>query len=673
MKFIKNEYVNREYSWLLFNKRVLQQAADKNVPVLERSKFFSIFCSNLAEFYMVRVGSLVNQNAVSPKTRENKTALTAAEQLGGIFAETKKACAQAGKIFTALRRDLKASGVKQVRGKLSTKQRTELKKYFEAQVLPFLSPMVLDAKHPLIRFENAHVYLVAKLTRGGREMFGVLPIPAKVKPVYLFSGKSTQFITLEDTIKEFGYLAFEGYKFLESAMVRVTRNADFETDENDCDSEYDYDFAKYLKEKIEMRATQSAVRLDIDVENEELLNFLTKNLGIKRKQCFVLGYPLDCRYLSKLDALLPESEAAPLKYKPFRAKTLPEEGSLIDRVLNKDIFLSYPYDSFSTLVRLLNECAESKEVASIKITIYRLDAHSRIVDALKKASENGIDVTVVIELCARFDEENNLYVANLLKEAGCTIFYGVGNYKVHSKIISIVLNRGGEVKYITHLGTGNYNEVTSRIYTDLNILTANDEIGQDGAAFFRNLAIGNIEQDYQRLLIAPHSLKSGLMTYIDREIEKAKEGKKAAIYAKMNSLTDLPMINRLIEAGRAGVKVNLVVRGICCLLPGIANKTENIRVVSVVGRFLEHSRIYAFGEGEQVFISSADLMTRNTDKRVEIATPVLDPEIRATVFNKLKTILADNTKARELCADGIYRPVAAKEGEPPVNSQEDPL
>ncbi|MDE7394812.1 MAG: polyphosphate kinase 1, partial [Clostridiales bacterium] len=382
---------------------------------------------------------------------------------------------------------------------------------------------------------------------------------------------------------------------------------------------------------------------------------------------------IDCKYLSKLDSLLSEQDAAPLKYKPFRAKTVKEEGSLINRVLSKDIFLSYPYDSFSTLVRLLDECAESKEVASIKITIYRLDAHSRIVDALKKASENGIDVTVVIELCARFDEENNLYFANVLKEAGCTIFYGVGNYKVHSKIVSIVLNRGGEVKYITHLGTGNYNEVTSRIYTDLNVITANDEIGEDGAAFFRNLAIGNIEQDYQKLLIAPHSLKSGLIKYVDREIEKAKKGKPAAIYAKMNSLTDLDMINRFIEASKAGVKVQLVVRGICCLLPGIEGKTENIRVVSIVGRFLEHSRIYAFGEGEHVFISSADLMTRNTDKRVEIATPLLDSEIRATVFKKLKTILSDNVKARELCADGTYRPVAVKEGEPMVNSQEDLL
>ncbi|MDE7394709.1 MAG: hypothetical protein K2M95_01150, partial [Clostridiales bacterium] len=327
MKFIKNEYVNREYSWLLFNKRVLMQAADKSVPVLERSKFFSIFCSNLEEFYRVRVGSLFNQNAVSPKTRENKTALTAAEQLGGIFAETKKLCAQAAKIFAELRRDLKQNGLKQVRGKLTGNQRTELRRYFEAQVLPFLSPMVLDAKHPLIRFENAHVYLTAKLEKGGREMFGVLPLPAKVKPLYVFSGKGTQFITLEDTVKELGYLAFEGYKFLESAMVRVTRNADFETDENDCDSEYDYDFAKYLKEKIEMRATLSAVRLDIDTENEEILAFLIKNLGIKRKQCFALGYPIDCKYLSKLDSLLSEQDAAPLKYKPGRAKTVKAEGS----------------------------------------------------------------------------------------------------------------------------------------------------------------------------------------------------------------------------------------------------------------------------------------------------------------------------------------------------------
>ncbi len=673
--FIKDEYINREYSWLLFNKRVLEQAADKSVPVLERCKFFSIFCGNLDEFYMVRVGSLHNQDSVSPKTKENKTKLTASEQLSGIYAETKKLCAQAGAIFGELKKDLKESGIHQVRNKLSDARKEELKKYFQSSVLPFLSPMVLDAKHPLMRFENAHVYLILRLTRGGREMIGVMPLPAKVKPIYVFSGKKTSFITLEDLVKEYGHFAFAGYKCEGKSLVRVTRNADFETDEADCDSEYDYDFAKYLKEKIEMRATFDAVRLETDGDDDGVIEFMTANLGIKCKQCFTHSYPLDCKYLCKLDSILSDSDAAKRKYAPFRPKGVREsDGSLIARILRKDLFLSYPYDSFGTLVRLLEECAESKEVASIKITIYRLDDHSRIVEALKRASENGIEVTVVIELCARFDEENNLYYAHVLKEAGCTIFYGVGNYKVHSKIISIVLSRGDEIKYITHLGTGNYNEATSKQYTDLNIITADEEIGQDGAAFFRNLAIGNIEQDYRKLLIAPHSLKSGLLARIDREIEKAERGEPAAIYAKMNSLTDLEMIDRFIKASKAGVKISLVVRGICCLLPEAKGKTENIRVVSIVGRFLEHSRIYAFGEtGDEVFISSADLMTRNTDKRVEIATPILDPDIKATVFARLQNMLADNVKARRLTSEGVYVPVFPAEGERKINSQEDPL
>ena len=671
--FIKNTYINREYSWLKFNERVLLQAADESVPVLERCKFFSIFCSNLDEFYMVRVGSLRNQSSVSPKTRENKTLLTASEQLTGIYAETKKLCDRAEEVFDDLRKALKKSGVKQVREKMSDEQREEVQRYFTTNVLPFLSPMVLDAKHPLMRFENAHTYLVMRLTKGGRDMIGVMPMPNKVKALYFFGDKKTAFITLEDIVREFGHTAFGGYKCTAKALCRVTRNADFETDEADCDSEYDYDFSKYLKEKIEMRSSFDAVRLQTVGADKEITDFLSSNLNLKSKQCFSHEYPLDCKYLMNLGSYLDEKEVGELSYAPFRPKAIPSGDSIIERVMRKDIFLAYPYDSFSTLVRLLEECAESKETASIKITIYRLDSHSRIVEALKKASENGVEVTVVIELCARFDEENNLYYAHVLKEAGCTIFYGVGNYKVHSKIISIVLNRGGEAKYITHLGTGNYNEKTSKQYTDLNIITSDDEIGRDGAAFFRNLAIGDIEEDYSRLLIAPHSLKSGLMKYIDREIEKAEKGEKAAIYAKMNSLTDIDMINRFIKASKAGVKVRLIVRGICCLLPGVEGETDNIRIISIVGRFLEHSRIYCFGEsGEDVFISSADLMTRNTSKRVEIATPVLDPDIKREIFARLQNMLSDNVKARELISSGEYVPVKA-EGKKKVNSQEDLL
>ena len=670
--FIKKTFINREYSWLKFNERVLMQAADESVPVLERCKFFSIYCSNLDEFYMVRVGSLLNQAKVSPKTKENKTSLTASEQLSGIYVETKNLCSKAEEVFGNLRKALKKSGIKQVREKLSEEQRDELRKYFSVSVLPFLSPMVLDAKHPLMRFENAHTYLILRLSKGGRDMIGVMPMPNKVKPCYFFGGKTDEFIALEDIVREFGHIAFGGYKCTARALCRVTRNADFETDEADCDSEYDYDFSKYLKEKIEMRSSFDAVRLETVGADKEIMEFLMSNLGLKNKQCFTHEYPLDCKYLMNLGSYIGEKKAGELSYAPFRPKNLPSGESIIERVMRKDIFLSYPYDSFSTLVRLLEECAVSKETASIKITIYRLDNHSRIVEALKRASENGIEVTVVIELCARFDEENNLYYAHVLKEAGCTIFYGVGNYKVHSKIISIVLNRGGEAKYITHLGTGNYNEKTSKAYTDLNIITADDEIGRDGAAFFRNLAIGDIEEDYSRLLIAPHSLKDGLMKYIDREIEKAERGEGAAIYAKMNSLTDIDMIKRFIKASKAGVKVQLIVRGICCLLPGIEGETDNIRIISIVGRFLEHSRIYCFGcGGEDIFISSADLMTRNTSKRVEIATPVLDQDIKREIFSRIQNMLADNVKARELNFSGEYVPV--KVGERKINSQEDLL
>lgn len=369
---------------------------------------------------------------------------------------------------------------------------------------------------------------------------------------------------------------------------------------------------------------------------------------------------LDYKFLFSLGKYFPEDKVSILKYPPFRgrvASDLQPPVSLIERVRERDVFLAYPFDSMDPLVRLLNECAEDKRVVSIKITIYRLDNHSRIVEALKRASENGKEVTVVIELCARFDEENNMYFAGVLQEAGCTIIYGMQNYKVHSKIISVLLSEGGEVEYITHLGTGNYNESTAKQYTDLNIITANREIGEDAAAFFRNIAICNTDYKYDRLLVAPQGLKKGLLECIDEQIERAKAGKPARIVAKMNSLTDKQMIDRLYEAGRSGVKISMIVRGICCLLPGIPGETDNIRIISIVGRFLEHSRIYCFGEGEErkMYISSADLMTRNTDRRVEIATPVLDKSIEERIYRMLTVMLSDNIKARVFLPDGGYK------------------
>lgn len=661
--FVRGIYCNREYSWLQFNRRVLDQASDLTNPLLERCKFLSIFCSNLDEFFMVRVGSLLNENSVDPTARENKTGLTAAEQVEGILRVVKDLYRDCSATFTRLKRELAGNGLRLLRpSELTARQYVKCEEYFFAALLPLLSPMVLDAKHPMIRFENKRLYMTFELEKEGRAMFGVMAIPTAADRLFrIEGGKKVNLVTSEDLVSEFGYRAFPGYTVRSKALIRVTRNADFDTNVDDSDLEHDFDFSRYMKRKVELRSTLDAVRLEIDKNSDKLRSFLLKNLNLKKSYCFKAEHYLDYKFLFSLGKYLPDEKAAALKYPPFKGRTAADllpPASLIRRVREKDIFLAYPFDSMDVLVRLLNECAEDERVASVKITIYRLDSHSRIVEALKRASENGKEVTVVIELCARFDEENNMYFAGVLQEAGCTIIYGMKNYKVHSKVISILLREeNGEIGYITHLGTGNYNESTSKQYTDLNIITANREIGEDAAAFFRNVAICNADYPYKRLLIAPHGLKKGLLECVDEQIALAKAGKPARIVAKMNSLTDKQMIDRLFQAGKAGVKISLVVRGICCLLPGIEGETDNIRVTSIVGRFLEHSRIYCFGEGEnrKTYISSADLMTRNTDKRVEIATPVLDKEIEEKIWSMLQVILSDNVKARRILPDGSYK------------------
>ncbi len=676
VKFIKDIYINREYSWLLFNKRVLDQATDPTNPLLERCKFLSIFHSNLDEFFMVRIGSLLNDSKLNPSATENKTDLTAREQIDGVLDEIKGCYRSAEAVYVKLKKELSKNGLRIRSGaELSEKQRQKCKAYFEAQILPLLSPMVLDAKHPMIRFENMNSYMMFELTKSDRLMYGVMAISSKLPRVFRIDNgknKKADIITVEELIRTFGATAFDGYKINSQAMLRLTRNADFDASVDDADIERDFDFSKFLKRKVELRGTQDAVRLQIDDGAENIKSFILKLLGLKKSYCFTVRHFFDYKFLMSLSSYIPETKVQALKYKPQKPlpSPVPEGASLINAVLTRDIFLAYPFESMDTLVRLLDECASDSRVAAIKITIYRLDSRSRIVDALKKASENGKDVTVVIELCARFDEENNLHFAEVLKEAGCTIIYGMGNYKVHSKIISIVLTDGENLRYITHLGTGNYNENTSRQYTDLNIITSDEAIGRDGVAFFRNIAICNTDHKYEKLLIAPETLKSGIIGYIERETQKAERGQSAAITAKMNSLTDKTIIDKLVAAGKAGVKIKLIVRGICCVLPEVAGKTDNISVISIVGRFLEHSRIYCFGEGDDMtmFISSADLMTRNTDKRVEIATPVLDAEIRDKIYSMLGVMLADNVKARRLTSRGKYvMPVS--DGEP-INSQE---
>lgn len=667
-KFIRDIYVNREYSWLLFNKRVLDQSVELTNPLLERCKFLSIFTSNLDEFFMVRVGSLYNESISEPQATENKTRLTSAKQLDGIADVVQKLYEMRAVCYSALRKDLGKNGLRILRAEdLTPRQTEECRQIFLRHVLPLLSLMVLDAKHPLMQFENKRSYMICQLEKDGRRMIGVISVNPSLDRLYRLSGeKKVRLIPLEELVRMFGKLAFTGYTVNEQMLMRVTRNADFDTHIDDSDVERD--FSEIMKKKVESRAKLNVVRLEVDNAESKLKEFVLKLLNLNPKFCFCDERFFDYKFLFSLGNYFSAEQSAPLKYAPFKGAVSDELSmapSLIDTVFRHDVFLSYPYDAMTPVVDLLEECAKDKRVSSIMITIYRLAHHSRIAELLCRASENGKQVVVVIELCARFDEENNMYFASKLQEAGCTIIYGMDNYKVHSKIISVVLKEGEQLRYITHLGTGNYNESTSRQYTDLNIITADRKIGEDAVAFFRNVSICNTDFEYERLLVAPKTLKSGLIGYMDREIEKAKRGEEGYILAKMNSLTDKEIIDKFAEASAAGVKIELVIRGICCLLPGVPEKTENIRVVSIVGRFLEHSRVYSFGRGDDrvTYISSADLMTRNTDKRVEIAAPVLDSRIADRIVGILQTMLADNVKARKLCPDGEYRKVETL-GEP---------
>ena len=668
--FVKDTCINREYSWLLFNKRVLDQAADTAVPVLERAKFLGIFASNLDEFFMVRVGSLYNEAVSNPEEKENKTGLTAQKQLDGICQVVSELYEERADCFSALVKDLSACGVKLVRAsQLSPRQLKECQNIFKINILPQLSLMVLDAKHPMMQFENKRNYMLYDLSKGDRSMIGVMALNENLNKLYrVGTGESIRLIALEEIIRACGASAFTGYDVKDSMLVRCTRNADFDTYIDDADLESD--FSQIMKKKVASRARMNIVRVEVDNDSSKLKDFVLKLIKVDPKYCFVDKRFFDYKFMFQLGKYLPESVAEPLKYKPFKGRVddeLASTPSMIETVLNHDVFLSYPYDAMSPLETLLDECSRDDRVSAISITIYRLAHHSRIADLLCRASENGKMVTVVIELCARFDEENNMYFARKLQEAGCTIIYGMENYKVHSKIISIVLNEGDDIRYITHLGTGNYNESTSKQYTDLNIITADSEIGEDGAAFFRNISICNTEYRYNKLLVAPETLKSGLVAYMDREIAKGSDG---YILAKMNSLTDKVIIDKLREASCAGVKVELIIRGICCILPEVEGKTENISVISIVGRFLEHSRVYSFGKGKDriTYISSADLMTRNVDKRVEIAAPVLDKKIEERILKILRIMLSDNVKARKLCADGKYRKVTG--GEEPMDAQD---
>ena len=665
--FIKKTFINREYSWLKFNERVLEEAVSDTNPLLEKCKFLSIFTSNLDEFFMVRVGSICNENILHSDVRENKTGLTPAQQLEGIYKYTKKMYCTRTKIAKNIFAQLKKEGIQIENAQTKNSANKRFEKYFQKTILPLLSPIILDNKHPLIHLDNLKMYVILQLEKSGKSFFGVLPVPDKYERLVTDqTADRVKIITIEDLVYKYADSVFSNYKVLSKSLVRLTRNADVDTEVFSMDYESEYDFSKLLKGKVASRHKLQTIRLELSCDSKAIKDFLCKHLNIANHQCFTVEYYFDYKFFFSFDKLFPEKTAS-LKYPPFTGRTVSlPKSSVINSALSKDIFLSYPFDSMDTYLDLLDSASTDKRVAAIKITIYRTDKQSGVVEALRRASRNGKDVTAIIELAARFDEENNLHLAEVLKDAGCTVVYGVGNYKVHSKITLIVLKTGEEISYITHLGTGNYNEASSKQYTDLNIITANAEIGADAANFFRNLSMGDVHFNCTKLLVAPQSLKEVLLQKIKEQTALAKANKPAKIICKMNSLTDLDFIKEFIKASIAGVKIHLIIRGICCLLPGVAQKTENITVKSIIGRFLEHSRIYGFGESDpEIYISSADLMTRNTAKRIELATPVLDPKIRARLCKMLEVMLRDNEKASYLTACGKY----VRKKEPGESSQ----
>jgi len=670
-KFIKKTFINREYSWLQFNERVLEEAYSQNNPLLEKCKFLSIFTSNLDEFFMVRVGSLFNELLIDPQAKESKTGLIPSEQLDGIYKYTQKLYSMRAKTAERIFAELKKEGIIIKNARLENKKVGErFKSYFQKTMLPLMNPIVIDSKHPLIHLSNLKMCVILQLEHRGKKFFGILPVPNKCDRLIADQTESgVKIMTSEDLTYYFANKVFSKYKVLSKAIVRLTRNADVNTEIYSVDYESDFDFSKLLKGKVDSRTNLPSVRLELSSENRAIETFLCKNLNINSNQCFIVHNFFDYKFLFSIDKYLPQDKADQLKYPPFKSKpvSLAKPKSVINSVLTRDLFLFYPFNSMDTLLDLLDNASVNPHVASIKITIYRLDKQSRIVEALRRASRNGKDVTAIIELAARFDEENNLHCAEILKEAGCTVVYGVGNYKVHSKIMLIVLQKGENISYITHLGTGNYSEVTSKQYTDFNLITANHEIGLDAADFFRNISMGDVNFNYAKLLVSPETFKEGLLQKIKEQTALAKKGDPAKIVCKMNSLTDVDFIEEFIRASIAGVQIQLIVRGVCCLLPGVPGKTENITVKSIIGRFLEHSRIYSFGaENPEIYISSADLMTRNTEKRIEIATPIIDEKIRSKLSKILDIIIADNEKASYLTAEGKY----IRKQEPGQSSQQ---
>ena len=664
-------YMNRELSWLKFNERVLEEAENKKVPLCERLTFASIYQSNLDEFFRVRVGSLVDQMLLGGKIRDNKTKMTAKEQIEAVLHQVMKLNRRKDAVYDAIMGQLEDYGIRLVDfRKISKKESEYLEKYFLNEIAPVISPTIVGKRQPFPFLKNNEIYAVVVLqTKSGKEKLGIIPCSNTGFKRLVELPTAGTYMLAEELILHYIPEVFERYNIKAKSLIRVTRNADI-----DADALYDedLDYRDFMAELIKRRKKLAPVRLELTREMDgEIVDVLCDYLELDSEYVFQVQAPLDLSFVFEIqDTLRKTPELFYEKRVPQKSSQFRDGEPVFPQIREKDKLLSYPYESMKPFLNFLREAANDKEVISIKMTLYRVAKHSKIVEYLIDAAENGKEVLVLVELKARFDEENNIEWSRRLEDAGCRVIYGLDGYKVHSKLCLVTRKSEGQVEYYTQIGTGNYNEKTARLYTDLSLMTANVEIGLEAAKVFQALSMEETVDNVQHLLVAPRCLQNKVLLMIDEEIACAKEGKEAYIGLKMNSLTDKKIIDKLIEASQAGVKIDMVIRGICCLIPGVKGKAENIQVRSIVGRFLEHSRIYIFGtqEREKVYIASADFMTRNTLRRVEVAAPIYDKDLKMQLEEMFITMLSDNQKARQEDSRGNYEIAEAQET--PLNSQE---
>lgn len=665
-------YVNRELSWLKFNQRVLEEAQNPKVPLCERMSFLSIFQSNLDEFFMVRVGSLEDQKLLSKEVRENKTNMTPQEQIDAICKGVEKLNKTKDFIYAQVMEEVAAQGVRLVDFRsLSNGEAKYLETYFMQEIVPLLSVMIVGRKQPFPFLKGQEIYALAILgTKSGKEKIGIIPCNSDVfQRVIPIPGSSNTYILSEELILHFLPKVFEDYKVLEKTVMRVTRNADIDVHKV---YDEDLDYRDQMAQVVKLRKKLAPVRLEMTRDiAPKMVKKICEYCELESQRVFYSKSPLDLSFLFQIqDSLRGNPELVYEKRIPQQSAMVDADKPILPQILEKDILLSYPYESIRPFLKMLQEAAEDPKVISIRMTLYRLAKNSKVVEALVEAAENGKQVDVLVELKARFDEANNIEWSRRLEEAGCHVVYGVDGLKVHSKLCQITRKEENEIQYITQIGTGNYNEKTARLYTDLSLLTAKKEIGEEAAKVFQALLLGQTVEETKHLLVAPKCLQAPVLQMIQQEIEEAQAGREAYIGVKVNSLTDKKIIDKLVEASQAGVKIDMVVRGICCLKSGIEGYTENIHIRSIVGRFLEHSRIYIFGTAnrDKIYIASADYMTRNTLRRVEVAAPIYDERLKLRIREMFITMLSDNVKGRVQQPDGSY--CLPKEVETPLNSQE---